>query len=743
MTNPENPAHAPGTLVQPQRQWAGVVLSLTGRLSYPANDLVLKYLREGWFEHSELVLMARLLRPGDVFLDVGAHCGLYSALAAKRFGGDGTIVIVEPNPELHPFIRANVPVSAETISGAIEAGRTTLVNAAIYTDAAEQAFHVSSDTYSAYSSISTQDSSILLDEITVTTRTLTSLLPSPRGNGLTFIKLDTEGAELAILMQALPHMTAMSDVHLLIEFDENNLVRSGTTSVGLAGCITGAGMTLAFFDEDKNRLRPYEGAFPVWGHNFIATRDIDALNGRLAELTDPWLTMTEDYLGHGHAAQRLYEKSEQLNRLLEDSALLTHRIAREVAATERRTLPVAEPLRYGTTDGEQRPRERVETAIRALNEEFGRLQGALDWLRTTTARQDNTLIQTEYSRSALVETIYSAMRTLQRLHEKMHGPSADGSGEADARDQPEAVPDPPVMRDRLYDMLGRVEGDVDWFLQDHREARSTVETLKLEGTGLRQTVAAAQARTSEVLAALEAAQAGFEAERDRIKAQAAGELAKAVAEAEVSARIQAEAVATTRAETLAAAAIDHAQQEMDRYVQSVCGLLEKVASDLNGARADTVALLAAIRQHRLPFKTAKTPSPLLPQAEDELQRIKAALNAVDQRIREARALLPATAPTSTERDDQLRAAAADAKTKLRALKDLHDDLVRLKLLAGELRQSQWLRLGGAAGARATQLTQRLFAMSEEVCREASALVLPAAPAASGQGGGDTARETAS
>lgn len=727
MTSSAPPATAlEATGHAPRRPWAGVVLPLTGRLSYPGSDLVLRYLREGWFEHSELVLMARLLRPGDVFLDVGAHCGLYSALASKRFNGNGTIVIVEPNPDLHPFIRANVQVSAETVAGPVNAGATTLVNAAIFTDASEKPFHVSSDTYSAYSSITAQDDSILHDQITVKTRTLSSLLPASRGQGLTFIKLDTEGAELAILRQALPQMAGMTGIHLLIEFDENNLVRSGTASGELARCISEAGLKLAFFDDEHNRLAAYDGAFPVWGRNFIATRDLVGLNERLSTLTDPWLTLTEDYLAQGHAAQRLYEKSEQLNRLLADTAILKSRIAGEVAATERRALPAAEQPVHGGMDGEQRPRERVEAAIRELNEEFGRLQGAMEWLRSTTARQDNALIQVEYSRNALLETITSAVRTLKRLHEKMHGPTPEPPG------SPAAAQDAPALRDRLYDMLGRVEGDVDWFQQEHRDISTAIEKLKSEQQELQQALTAADARTNEAFSALEAAKAGFAEEQQRARALAAREMAKAVADAESSTWNEVEGAIAARADIIAAESTKRIQEEWVSFVPSLRYILDNAARDLRSARTDIARLIAFIRQWRNQAAKSGRLTPSLVDAlqsvEASIQGTKTALASSAQQLRNANALVPETVSSKLQGEDHVRSQAADVQQKLRALKDLHGDLIRLNKLADELRQSQWLRLGGKAGTRVTQLATRLFAMSEVVCQDAQFLVSTTPPA---------------
>src|SRR6202163_1121267 len=49
--------------------------------------------------------LAGRLRPGDVFIDVGAHIGLFSVLAAHLVGGSGRVVAFEPYPESRERLR--------------------------------------------------------------------------------------------------------------------------------------------------------------------------------------------------------------------------------------------------------------------------------------------------------------------------------------------------------------------------------------------------------------------------------------------------------------------------------------------------------------------------------------------------------------------------------------------------------------------------------------------------------------
>ena len=52
--------------------------------------------------------LRRRLRPGDTFVDVGAHIGCVTALTAKLVGPRGTVVAIEPCPVVIPWLQETV-----------------------------------------------------------------------------------------------------------------------------------------------------------------------------------------------------------------------------------------------------------------------------------------------------------------------------------------------------------------------------------------------------------------------------------------------------------------------------------------------------------------------------------------------------------------------------------------------------------------------------------------------------------
>ena len=63
---------------------------------------------QGVWEADVMKLLRATLRPGDVFVDVGANVGFHSVLAAQLVGPAGQVVAIEPAPWTLELLRANV-----------------------------------------------------------------------------------------------------------------------------------------------------------------------------------------------------------------------------------------------------------------------------------------------------------------------------------------------------------------------------------------------------------------------------------------------------------------------------------------------------------------------------------------------------------------------------------------------------------------------------------------------------------
>ena len=62
----------------------------------------------GSFEPNEFALLGHVLRPGMVFVDVGANDGYYTLFAARRVGSAGRVVAIEPSTRERANLRRNI-----------------------------------------------------------------------------------------------------------------------------------------------------------------------------------------------------------------------------------------------------------------------------------------------------------------------------------------------------------------------------------------------------------------------------------------------------------------------------------------------------------------------------------------------------------------------------------------------------------------------------------------------------------
>lgn len=153
----------------------------------------------GEWGQRELDLLSRLIEPGAVVVDGGAHVGVYTQALARAVGPKGRVLAFEPNPALHPLLAANAadcpcPVQAD--------------NAAL--DAAPGQVHIALPEPSQRANLG----ALALRQMAVAPSRLTAAVPvvtldSLALRRLDFIKLDLEGMEARALRGASDTLAAL------------------------------------------------------------------------------------------------------------------------------------------------------------------------------------------------------------------------------------------------------------------------------------------------------------------------------------------------------------------------------------------------------------------------------------------------------------------------------------------------------------------------------------------------------
>jgi len=63
------------------------------------------------YDYREIAFLRKHLKPGDVFVDVGANIGFYSLVASRCVGDEGKVIAIEAEPSTFELLAANVELN--------------------------------------------------------------------------------------------------------------------------------------------------------------------------------------------------------------------------------------------------------------------------------------------------------------------------------------------------------------------------------------------------------------------------------------------------------------------------------------------------------------------------------------------------------------------------------------------------------------------------------------------------------
>jgi len=147
-----------------------------------------------FFDPLELATLERMLRPGFVFVDIGANAGAYTLFVANRVGRGGTVLAVEPHPVALERLRCNLALNGiEWVRIAPVALSDRDGSVSLFVDGR----NIGS------SSVAAGSADHAGAAIEVRCRTLLGLLEEERLEDIDAMKVDVEGAEDRILLPFL------------------------------------------------------------------------------------------------------------------------------------------------------------------------------------------------------------------------------------------------------------------------------------------------------------------------------------------------------------------------------------------------------------------------------------------------------------------------------------------------------------------------------------------------------------
>ncbi len=174
-------------------------------------DVTGKGLYVGLFEHEEVQFIRRILKPGMVFLDIGANMGFYSIIAAKYVGSSGQVHSFEPSPRMFEELKFNIElnglsnVEPNSIALGDKSGTACLSR---YERGKEVYASLSPNVYPG-AKITGHDY--------VTVETLDNYVEEKRLERVDVIKIDVEGAECLVLRGSQVLLSSTSGPTIILE----------------------------------------------------------------------------------------------------------------------------------------------------------------------------------------------------------------------------------------------------------------------------------------------------------------------------------------------------------------------------------------------------------------------------------------------------------------------------------------------------------------------------------------------
>ena len=176
--------------------------------------MALHIAEHGEWERPVRDLLRALLRPGDLYVDIGANIGVHVLFASMLVGPEGKVIAVEPHPTIGRLLTDNLE-----INGLLE--RVKVIAAAASDSKGKTSFEYFPQ-HSAMSGFRVSAERIAdfrgtPETIEVSTVTLDSIV-SEAGRAPALVKIDVEGFEHLVLKGAKKVLASGEDTAFLIEY---------------------------------------------------------------------------------------------------------------------------------------------------------------------------------------------------------------------------------------------------------------------------------------------------------------------------------------------------------------------------------------------------------------------------------------------------------------------------------------------------------------------------------------------
>jgi FkbM family methyltransferase len=220
-----------------------VIVSAHGNKMYVDSIAAAFLADEGYLQKGETRVFKRIVREGMTIVDIGAHIGYYTLMAAKLVGEKGKVFAFEPDPDNYRLLVKNIEANGYN--------NVIPVPKAVSNQAGTTKLFLSPEDSGAHRIYNSHDGR---KSIQVETVTLDGFFKD-KENRIDIIKMDIEGAEIAAL-QGMKKILKNDDLKLLTEFWPQAIRTFGYSPEDGLSELVGYGFRLFCINELKGEIIP-------------------------------------------------------------------------------------------------------------------------------------------------------------------------------------------------------------------------------------------------------------------------------------------------------------------------------------------------------------------------------------------------------------------------------------------------------------------------------------------------------
>ena len=195
-------------------------------------------------EPATAAVISALVQPGDRVVDIGAHIGLMTIPMARAVGPEGHVFAFEPNPRTAESLRRTVVANGLT-------ERCSVHVLALSDQPGEADYYIGTNSMMGSLTPTRRDQ----PRRKVAVRTLDAMIP--HGERLSLVKIDAEGAEIAVLSGMSRLVAENPEMVVIAELGLSHLERVGMDLETWLGAFEDAGLSdIYIIDEAAVLCRP-------------------------------------------------------------------------------------------------------------------------------------------------------------------------------------------------------------------------------------------------------------------------------------------------------------------------------------------------------------------------------------------------------------------------------------------------------------------------------------------------------